>query len=268
MPSSRESRVTEDEPESLGDRVLGRYEVMMGEDVTPVLRELGFTGTRRKFTMRRNGACGVLAWQKDSRAYRYGEVRFTANMDWWCGSGRIGELIPACHPDIWWTVTAGEPAATTVLSVLTAIRCFALPAILAGLDDPAPQPKGPAMHGPWAGPEPDGGGTEPGAWFIQPARTSHDPWFAGFASDEPRDRLHAAYLAVTADGDKRTVPALLDRLEHEPDPAVRKLIASRMLPRLGHDPRVRPALRRTAAEDNHPGVRWAGRYALRIIETR
>jgi hypothetical protein len=205
----------------------------------------------------------VLAWQKDSRDYRHGQVRFTANMEWWCGSGRIGELIPRCHPDTWWTVTAGKPAATAARSVLTAIRCFALPAILAGLEDPAPQPGDPRMHSPWTGHEPDGGGTEPEAWFIQPTGTTHDRWFAGLA----RDRLHAAYLAAAADGDKRTVPALLDRLERDPDPAVRKLIASRMLPRLGHDPQVRPALRRTATEDKHPGVRWAGRYALRIIET-
>jgi len=79
-------------------------------------------------------------------------------------------------------------------------------------------------------------------------------------------RLEAAYLAVDAEGDRRTVLALLDRLERDPDPAVRKIIASRMLPSFGHDPQVRPALQRTAAEDDHPGVRWAGRYALRVIE--
>jgi hypothetical protein len=86
--------MSEDELSTPGERVLSRYDVVMREHVTPALRELGFTGTRRKFTMRRDGACGVLEWQKDSRAYRSGYVRFTANMDWWCGSGRIGELIP------------------------------------------------------------------------------------------------------------------------------------------------------------------------------
>jgi hypothetical protein len=109
-------------------------------------------------------------------------------------------------------------------------------------------------------------GAEPDAWFVQPAGTKHDPWFAGFASDEPGNRLQAAYLAVTADGDRRTVPALPDRLERDPDPAVRKLIASRVLTRLGHDLQVRPALHHTATEDEHPGVRWAGRYALRVID--
>jgi hypothetical protein len=156
-----ESRMSDAEPTSPGDRVLSRYDVIMREHVAPALRELGFTGTRRKFTMRQDGACGVVAWQKDSRFYWYGQVRFTANMDWWCGSGRIGELIPAYTPDTWWTVTADEPAAPVVRSVVTTIRCFALPAVLAGLEDPAQQPNDPAMHEPWARREPDGGGQNP-----------------------------------------------------------------------------------------------------------
>jgi hypothetical protein len=122
------------------------------------------------------------------------------------------------------------------------------------------------MREPWAGREPDGAGADPAAWFVQPTGTKYDSWFADLTNDEPHNRLHGAYCAVTAGGDRRTVPALLDRLERDPDPVVRKLIASRMLPRFGDDTRVRPALRRTATDDEHPGVRWAGRYALRMIE--
>jgi len=258
--------VSEDEPKDRGARVLGRYEVMMGEHVTPVLRELGFTGTARKHVMRRGSAFGVLAWQKDSRFYRYGQVQFTANMNWWCGSGRIGELIPVQTPDTWWKVTSEVPADVVARSVLTAVRCFALPAVLAGLEDPAPQPDDPAMRSPWAADEPDCGGADRSAWFVQAAGTRDDPSFADLASAEPGTRLDAAYGAVAAEGDRRTVPALLDRLERDPDPAVRKIIASRMLTRLGHDPHVRPALRRAAAEDSHAGVRWAGRYALHVID--
>jgi hypothetical protein len=260
-----ESRMPDNRPEA--QDVLLTYDLMMGEQVFPALRELGFTGTARKFTMRRDGAYGVLAWQKDSRFYRHGLVSFTANMSWWCGSGRIGRLIPTRAVDTWWALRNGEPADPVAQSVLTAVRCFARPAILAGLDDPVPQPHDPRMHGSWDGGVPDGGGADPAAWFVQPAGTRYDHWFAQLTSDAPSPRLQAAYLAVAAEGDRRTLPALLDRLEQDPDPVVRKEIASRMLPRFGHDPQVRPALRRTATDDEHPGVRWAGRYALRVIET-
>jgi len=257
----------DDESKTRGQRVLNAYDVMMRERVTPALHELGFTGTLRQFTIRREGAHGVLAWQKDSRFYRHGHVNFTANMGWWCGSGRIGELIPTgSKVDTWWKLKDGEHTDPVAHSVITTIRCFALPAILAGLDDPTPQPDDARMHGPWAGHEPDGGGADPAAWFVQPAGTKYDSWFADLTSGEPSSRLHAAYIAAAADGDRRTLPALLDRLERDPDPAVRKLIASRMLTRFGHDPQVRLALRRTASDDDHPGVRWAGRYALRVIE--
>jgi hypothetical protein len=217
--------------------------------------------------MRRDGAHGVLAWQKDSRFYRHGFMRFTANMTWWCGSGRIGELIPNGRTvDTWWALRSDEPTDPVARSVLTTLRCFAAPAILAGLDDPAPQPADPRTDTAWPGREPDGGGADPAAWFVQPAGTEHDSCFADLTSDKPSDRMRGAYLAAGAAGDRRTVPALLDRLERDPDPAVRKLIASRVLARFGHDPQVRPALRRAAAEDEHPGVRRAGRYALRVIE--
>jgi hypothetical protein len=80
-----ELRMPDDESKTPGDIVLSMYDVMMREHVIPALREFGFTGTQRKFTMLRDGARGVLTWQKDSRAYRQGLVRVTANMDWWCG---------------------------------------------------------------------------------------------------------------------------------------------------------------------------------------
>jgi hypothetical protein len=168
---------------------------------------------QRKFTMRRDGADGVLAWQKDSRFYRYGRVQFTANMGWRCGSGRIGGLIPRHRLDTWWALRSGEPVEPVARSVVTTLRCFALPAIRAGLDDPASQPDDPRMNGPWAGREPDGGGADRAAWFVQPAGTEYDSWFADLTSHVPWHRLDAAYLAVAAEGDGRAVPALLDRLE-------------------------------------------------------
>lgn len=71
-------------------------------------------------------------------------------------------------------------------------------------------------------------------------------------------------MAGHALGDPRAVPALLDRLEHDPSPVIRKLVASRMLTRLAQQAGVRAALQAAAADDHDPGVRWAVRYALRV----
>jgi len=79
--------------------------------------------------------------------------------------------------------------------------------------------------------------------------------------------MNAAYVvAVNAQDDQRTVAALLDRLELGPSPVIRKVIASRMLAGLARDPRIRPAITRTATSDGHPGVRWAARYAQRLLD--
>lgn len=84
----------------------------------------------------------------------------------------------------------------------------------------------------WSGLKPDGGGAGPSAWYLRPAGTKADRSLAGFASHFRRDRMDAAYAAVIdAPDDRRTVPALLDRLESDPSPVIRKVIASRMLTR-------------------------------------
>jgi hypothetical protein len=61
------------------------------------------------------------------------------------------------------------------------------------------------------------------------------------------------------------MPALLHHLEHDPDPIVRESTAARVMTRFGRDQRTQPALRRLASEDPVKGVRWAGRYATRVI---
>jgi hypothetical protein len=249
--------------------VLLAYDVMMREQVAPALRELGFTGTLRQFTIRRDGAHGTVAWQKDARAYRMQLLLFTANISYWCGSSRIAHLMPEPVRDTWWQLTGGEPAGPVAQAVITAVRCFALPAILAGLEDPAPHPHDRASDLGSSGPgrEPDGGGADPAAWYVQPVGTQHDHRFADFTSNDPRARADAArVVALSAGDDPRTVPGLLDRLEHDPDPVIRKTVASRQLTRFGHDRQVRPALHQAAARDEHPGVRWAGRYALRVLQ--
>ena len=62
----------------------------------------------------------------------------------------------------------------------------------------------------------------------------------------------------------RTVPALVDRLEHDPSPFIRKEVASRMLTLLAREPLVRSALQASAAEDEDRMVRGASFYALRL----
>lgn len=247
--------------------VVEAYDQMMRGQVAPRLREAGFTGTLRSFTIRRGQARGELRWQKDGRAVRAGRLPFTANIDYWCGGGRIAELLPAPARDTWWVLCSGEPTGPVADSVVTAVVRYVLPAILAGLEEPERVTDAlmyeALAHGP--GRDPDGGGSDPGAAYVQPRGTEHDEVFAGFASSEPRDRLTAAYGTTMAPADPRTVPALLDRLEHDPDPVVRKLIASRVLTTHGGDPQVTTALRRTAERDPQIGVRWAGRYALRLL---
>jgi hypothetical protein len=54
----------------------------------------------------------------------------------------------------------------------------------------------------------------------------------------------------------RTVPALVDRLEPDPSPLIRKEVASRMLTLLAREPLVRSALQASAAEDEDPYGPW------------
>ena len=243
------------------------YEHVMHDRVAPALRELGFTGKLRTFKYRRGAAEGTVEWQKDARAIRAQRLLFTANVTYWCGAGRIADLMPVPATDTWWNLTSGEPTDPVAESVVSALRRYALPAILAGLDDQERQPA-PDMQ--WAGAdaslfEPDEGGADPSASFVRPTGSPFDETFADFTSHMPNHRLQAAeHVALCAQSNPRAMPALLDRLERDPNPKVRKLIASRVLPLLAHDPQVRSALHVTAAGDADTGVRWAARYALRL----
>jgi len=94
--------------------------------------------------------------------------------------------------------------------------------------------------------------------------STYDEQFARFTEGVPYARLHAAEIVTEcAARDPRTVPALLDRLRRDPEPATRKAIASRMLCLFTDHPDVVPALQEAAAGDRDTGVRQAARYALR-----
>jgi hypothetical protein len=201
------------------------YEQMMRGQIAPALRELGFTGTLRIFRYRGGSRKGEIRWIKDARQTRNQILRFAMNLGWCCAGGRLYELMPEPATDTWWTVRGGQPTGPVADSVVAAVRCYVLPAILAGLDHPDDMDDG----------------IRPGQ---PPAPVGHVP---GYAADEPPP-----------------AGLLLDLLEHDPSPAVRAQIASRQLPRLGQDPQVLAALRASAAGDQDFVVRWAARYALRL----
>jgi hypothetical protein len=248
------------------------YAAMMREQIAPALRELGFTGSSGVFSYGSGGSQGHARWQKDARQWRQQRLRFTVNVGYWWASDRISQLMPEPTTDTWWEIRAGQPVGPVADSVVTAVRRYALPAIKAGLDDLGHQ-RDPEVRWTRAFPPvpdlrtklPDGGGADPGAWFVAPAGTAADEDFAAFTSGVARLRLTAAEnVAEAALGDPRAVAALLDRLACDPAPLIRKRIASRMLTLVAGDPLVRAALAETAACDEDPLVRWAARYALRL----
>lgn len=262
------------EPEARPDllNVRQAYEQMMRGHVAPALRELGFKGTLRIFNYRSGSRKGEIRWQKDGRATRQQHLFFTISVGWVQSGGRIGELMPLPATDTWWELHGGQPTEAVAHSVVSAIRIYALPAIQAGLDGPDDQhdhdvrwartfPLTPRI----AEQQPDGGGADDSAWYLQPAGTAADSSFADLASEIAHDRLDAAgCITVEALTDPRAVPALIDRLERDPSPYIRKQIASRMLTILARDPHVRAALQASAADDADAQVRWAARYALRL----
>jgi hypothetical protein len=78
---------------------------------------------------------------------------------------------------------------------------------------------------------------------LQPAGTKADYWFADLTSEIALRRWEAAKgVTETELSSPRTVPALVDRLEHDPSPFIRKDVASRMLTLLAREPLVRSAL--------------------------
>jgi hypothetical protein len=177
---------------------------------------------------------------------------FTANVDYWCGENRIGWLMPVPAYDTWWEVNGGQSYDAVADSVIIAVRRYALPAIQAGLEE-SQQPRA-GWQGGFLG-DRDDAGASTSSFFVRPAESTYDDQFARFTESVPYKRLHAAEIVTEcAASDPRTVPALLDRLRHDPQPAMRKAIASRMLCLFTDHPDVVPALQQAAAGDRDTGV--------------
>src|SRR5215469_7313450 len=179
---------SESRPQPQPGNVRHSYEQMMREQIAPALRDVGFTGTLAVFRFAAGDRAGEIRWQKDGRQARRQITLFTMNLNWLCGAGRISELMPLPATDTWWEVRGGYPTDAVAESVVSAVRCYAVPAILAGLDDPEPLPDSYAGYAGCfrpgtAGPEQPGpGGADPRAWFVQPAGVHADEYFGDLTS--------------------------------------------------------------------------------------
>jgi hypothetical protein len=110
---------------------------------------------------------------------------------------------------------------------------------------------------------------QPGLFAI-PGRLrrtgERDDLFAALGDPDEHVRAGAVSdIGAIASGDARTVPALLNRLEHDPSPAVRSAAAG-ALRAYARQPRVHAAFRAAADQDEDHTVRWEARYALRLAD--
>jgi HEAT repeat protein len=114
----------------------------------------------------------------------------------------------------------------------------------------------------------DGGDSPPDldeiAWALAPTGKPADQWFTWLASGDAQGRSEAIrMIGRKARRDSRSLPVLLDRLEHDPSPHVRENAAEALGHLVTNEP-ARKALRETAAKDEDMQVRWAARYALKL----
>jgi hypothetical protein len=163
-----------------GPRPVGVVEacaVMMREQIAPALRELGVQGqlgdvhdARRRRSRPDQVPEGLTLGAQAGPALHRGS-RLLVRAD------RIGSLLPVPALDTWWELTGSEPAGPVGETVIAVLRRHEWPAILAGLDDPAPQPHNDGMSctpALCARDEPDSCGADPSASCLGPAGTTAD----------------------------------------------------------------------------------------------
>jgi hypothetical protein len=249
---------------------------MMRDHITPALRSLGFTGTWSKAFWYQAGEHAGSLWTQKSVHSTSGHVRYTVHLnashtptgsEYWERS--LLGLIPD-NEDGWWTVSAEDPAEQAAAPFVGAVRDYGWPAIQAALDNPG-FPPDPAVR--WARTFPPASSLQPPAdpglpaWILQPAGSDDDDLFAELADDNHITRFTAVELiGDIAIGDPRAAAALINRLEHDPSEAVRRMAASGLRP-LARDDDVRRALQAAAAEDEDLQVRWEARYAQRLAHS-
>lgn len=252
------------------------FEHLMRDRVAPALRDLGLKGAFRSFTYRIGDLEGAV-WTRKSRYSRKAWVDFTLELGAAylpTGAGYWNRELPSLIPgnrDYWWRVEAGRPAEPIASTILSAFRSYGWPAILAALDSWY-YPPDPAILGTRTFPPETSTAArqaarltlDPIAPLLRPAGRNHDEAFAALSDEDPRTReLAMGIVGVEAADDPRALPALLNRLEHDPSAGVRRMAALRLRP-LTQREGVRPALQAAAAEDEDLEVRWQARYALRL----
>ena len=244
-------------------------EQMMRQEVAPALRRLGFTGSFLTFLFKRDSRSAVMrARMSRHNTKQQAEFQLMLTGDVIVSlPGGLGlrALLRDPAPAFGWLVVAGEPTDAVAADVIAAVGRYGVPAMEAMLTD-APRPAGGwprsfPRSADLADHAPDGG-ANPAAWFVQPAGTVADRSFRRLTDRDVRSRVGAVGLLEEAMTDPRAVPALLDRLAHDPEPMIRRLVAMRLLAPSAGEPAVRAALAAAAAEDKRADVRWAARYAL------
>jgi HEAT repeat protein len=99
---------------------------------------------------------------------------------------------------------------------------------------------------------------------VKATGSQHDWMFADLTDEDPMGRFGALHVVGSeALDDPRAIPALLDGLERDPSPVVRRIAASGLRYLAARDD-VGHALRLAAAEYEDLEVRWEARYALRL----
>jgi hypothetical protein len=129
------------------------YKALLKDYVAPALRQLGFKGSGRTFTLQT--ATNRLLLNFQASMYSSSEaVKFTVNLGvtlvdaggrltesrvgayehpWMGGSTRIGHTLPV-DADHWWTLRASDSVETLAAEVVTSISDYALPAMKARAD--------------------------------------------------------------------------------------------------------------------------------------
>jgi hypothetical protein len=242
------------------------FKHVMRDHITPALRDLGFRGSWYRSLWYQDGDYLGTLWTQKSVHSTKDHVSFTVHLS--AGHGPTSDvywtrsllrLIPG-NRDPWWTVHAtdsAEPAAARFVAAAT--------------DSPGFPPE---PDGRWARTFPRAAGTvggngppalEPIAWALQPIGGPADQWFAMLNDDSDAGRINALRLITElAADDPRTLPVLLDRLEHDPSHLVREDAAAPLLASRARDQPVPQALRDAARQDEDLQVRWAARYAIRL----
>lgn len=251
------------------------FKKMMLEQVEPALRSFGLKGNARVMWCREGDYFSSLRFQKSVHSTKR-EVYFTvhlnasyspANSVYW--RRNLLGLIPG-NREPWWTVSVARPIDSVAAKFLKEFSRYGWPAILAALDDPG-FPVDPAKQ--WSRSFPSTGqvagpntnlGLKQLSKLLGSAGLPDDDLFAKFGDEDHLARLSAVRLAgEIALGDPRRVTALIDRLEHDPVPEIRRAAACG-LRSLARQNGVGQALLASASQDEDLEVRWEARYAIRL----